>query len=342
MPTLVQQLRRHAARLIPGRIKMRHVIAAAAILAALFIGLFSASHRITLSVDGRSWTVRTLRSRAVTALAAAHVDVRPGDLIVPGADYRLRSGDTIAVVRARPIRVISGGTEQTVMSAAGTAAGLVRDGSLAVEGEYRAKVSIDAKRPDILTVELVKVRTEVVTAKVTVPYRTERRETPTLEVGLEQEIQKGANGLKEVQYRDTYENDKRVKREVMAETVLSEPVTRMVAVGTSGTVTTRGGEVIRFKKALLMSATGYTAGPESTGKYATGYTYLGMKASYGVVAVDPRVIPLRSRLYIEGYGFAIAGDIGGAIKGNKIDLCFDTVAEANAWGRRKVKVYIIE
>jgi len=62
-----------------------------------------------------------------------------------------------------------------------------------------------------------------------------------------------------------------------------------------------------------------------------------MKAQHGVVAVDPRVIPLGTRLNVEGYGNCIAGDTGSAIKGNRIDLCFDTLAECNAYGMRKVK-----
>jgi 3D (Asp-Asp-Asp) domain-containing protein len=60
------------------------------------------------------------------------------------------------------------------------------------------------------------------------------------------------------------------------------------------------------------------------------------------VAVDPRVIPLRSRLYVEGYGLAIAGDTGRAIKGNRIDLGFNTYREAMRFGRRSVIVHILE
>ena len=66
-----------------------------------------------------------------------------------------------------------------------------------------------------------------------------------------------------------------------------------------------------------------------------------MKAEPGVVAVDPNVIPLRTKLYVEGYGFAIAADVGGAIKGNRIDLFFNTIDECMNYGRKKVKVYIL-
>ena len=71
-------------------------------------------------------------------------------------------------------------------------------------------------------------------------------------------------------------------------------------------------------------------------------TATGARAGYGVIAVDPRVIPLGTKLYIPGYGYGVAADTGGAIKGNKIDVCFDTVAECIAWGRRTVTITILD
>ncbi len=98
-----------------------------------------------------------------------------------------------------------------------------------------------------------------------------------------------------------------------------------------------------YKEMRLMEATAYYPGPECTGKYSKyGRTYTGKKARYGLVAVDPKVIPLGTELFIEGYGKAEAADIGGAIKGNKIDLCFTTYAEAKKYGRKKIKVYILK
>jgi len=96
-----------------------------------------------------------------------------------------------------------------------------------------------------------------------------------------------------------------------------------------------------YKRTLTMNSTAYEPGPRSCGRYADGYTCNGTKAGYGVVAVDSRVIPLGTRLFIEGYGYAVAADHGGAINGNDIDLCFQTVSECMQWGRKKVKVYVL-
>jgi len=102
----------------------------------------------------------------------------------------------------------------------------------------------------------------------------------------------------------------------------------------------------RYTKVYSMVATAYTAGPESTGKSpgmrGYGITASGMRVKPGVIAVDPRVIPLGTYVYVKGYGYSIAADTGGAIKGKRIDVYMKTLSEAYRWGRRTVNVYILE
>ena len=90
---------------------------------------------------------------------------------------------------------------------------------------------------------------------------------------------------------------------------------------------------------FIVETTAYCKCAKCCGK-SNGVTATGRQARYGVIAVDPRVIGLGTRVYVEGYGSAIAADIGGAIKGDKIDLCFNSHKEALKWGRRKVKIMI--
>ena len=92
-------------------------------------------------------------------------------------------------------------------------------------------------------------------------------------------------------------------------------------------------------RTITMKSTAYTSDPSENGGYST--TAMGTAIRYGVAAVDPNVIPLGTRLYIEGYGYARAEDTGGAIKGNKIDLVFGSKAQSNRWGRRTVRVTIL-
>lgn len=93
---------------------------------------------------------------------------------------------------------------------------------------------------------------------------------------------------------------------------------------------------------ITMVATGYTAAAEENWPYAGAPSYIGLPLARGIVAVDPDVIPMGSKLYIEGYGEAIAADQGGAIQGNRIDLFFDSKQEAFDWGMRSIKVTIYQ
>ena len=100
-------------------------------------------------------------------------------------------------------------------------------------------------------------------------------------------------------------------------------------------------------RVITCEATAYTAAADECWPYADGYTATGVKCEVGVVAVDPRVIPLKSKLYIEAadgsfvYGYCTAEDTGGAIKGNKVDLAMNTKSDCFRFGRRQVKVYIL-
>lgn len=93
-----------------------------------------------------------------------------------------------------------------------------------------------------------------------------------------------------------------------------------------------------YSQVLSMQATAYS----SDGITASGTPTRRERDGYSTIAVDPRVIPLGSRVYVEGYGYAIAEDTGGAIKGSIIDVFFSSESEAQSWGRRSVKVYILD
>lgn len=93
----------------------------------------------------------------------------------------------------------------------------------------------------------------------------------------------------------------------------------------------------QYKKELSMEATAYAG----DGITAMGTATVRNPNGISTVAVDPSVIPLGSKLYIPGYGYAIASDTGGAIKGNRIDLFMNSEAECNQFGRRQITVYIV-
>ena len=97
-------------------------------------------------------------------------------------------------------------------------------------------------------------------------------------------------------------------------------------------------------KYYLLTSTAYYPGPECTYPFDDGLTATGAIAGKGCIAIDPKKGPLKlgQRVYVVGYGEGMCNDVGGAIKGWKIDLCFDTYEEAIEWGVKLVKVYLIK
>ena len=119
-----------------------------------------------------------------------------------------------------------------------------------------------------------------------------------------------------------------------------------------GVLEASDGTLIEYEGVMQLEATAYCACYECCGKYPGnkwyGITATGTRAKVGTIAVDPRVIPLGTKVYVEGlygaknYGYATAEDTGGAIKGQIIDLYFNTHRETINWGRQQVKVYILK
>ncbi len=134
----------------------------------------------------------------------------------------------------------------------------------------------------------------------------------------------------------TYRKGKIIKRELLS-TNKTNPVEAEYHVCSAGYQTSRS----TFNRAhtMMMRATAYSTSPHENGGYTISKT--GHPLHYGIAAVDPKVIPLKSWLYVEGYGLAYACDIGGAIKGDRIDLCFKTMKETNKFGKKNVRVHIL-
>jgi 3D (Asp-Asp-Asp) domain-containing protein len=144
----------------------------------------------------------------------------------------------------------------------------------------------------------------------------------------------GTGGVRERIFRLLYVDGTLVSRVLVSDSLLEPPAGDALAVGKSAY---RGGATNEFS----MEATAYSPTVQETDG-DPWMTASGMKSGHGVVAVDPKVIPLGSKLYVEGYGYAIAGDTGGAIKGNRIDVFFYSSDEMARWGRRSVRVFVLK
>ncbi|MGE5577203.1 MAG: G5 domain-containing protein [Syntrophothermus sp.] len=322
--------------------RVQVLLAAGLLVAVALVGYTWLRKEVTIAVDSKKIKVVTFRSRVSGVLSQARIAVGSADRVVPGLQEPLKEGMHISVFRAVPVtilvdgakisRLTTGQTVREVLQETGIKLGVLDMVAPALASPVQAGASLRVTR----------VKIQTVTKNDTILFDTIRRADDQMERGVEKIIQAGGKGLQARTFRLRYEDGRLVKKELLKTEVLKRPVPKVVVYGTKTVIrtllTSRG--AYRYKEVRVMEATAYDPGPKSNYPF-TGITALGTRARYGVVAVDPRVIPLRSRLYIPGYGEARAEDTGSAIKGNRIDLCFETRQEAIQFGRRWVKVYIL-
>lgn len=285
--------------------------------------------------------VRTRRSTVGQLLTDLDLVVGDTDTIDVNPDEPLVDGMTVSVARGRPVFIRIDGTTRAVLSSARTVEEVLRQAGIDLGPEDFTRPAPGDAVPEDRCVSVVRVsyREETETREIDCgppDYVSD----PGLDAGIAVTRREGQNGLEEVTYRVRYEDNVAVSREVLARRVVKAPVRGLVAKGTN-TEVSREGRTIRFVRAIEVVATAYCPCEVCCGPGADGYTYTGLPAKKGVIAVDPRVIPLGTRVYVDGYGFAVAADIGSAIKGNRIDVCFDTHQEALRWGVKRTKVYLL-
>lgn len=182
-----------------------------------------------------------------------------------------------------------------------------------------------------------------------IPFETEYVESETLLPGISQTQAKGEEGvLRQViktfevdgqpvdqQVKSSYEL-KRPKKEIIIRN--SKPISpKKIIVQTPkpGNIESQPIDLTNFKisKTFNVEATAYT--------YTGSNTATGVPPREGLIAVDPKIIAMGSKVYVEGYGYAIAADTGGAILGNRIDVFFGTLRQCIDWGRKPVRIHIL-
>lgn len=245
-------------------------------------------------------------------------------------------------------------------------AGTVADGLAYLNVELNGDDKLNVKTTDTLTdgMQITIVRTEykVVEKKEKIAYKTINKDTSTLYIGESEVDTEGVEGERTITIKEKYVNGKKVSSEEMSNKITRDPVDEVILNGTSekvtyidtsatedvfvnettNTITDIYGNELSYSYCVTGSSTAYTA------DYGA-LTATGRLARYGVVAVDPDVIPYGSILYIvtdDGfvYGYAVAGDTGGFVYNGTntvVDLYFNTYDECCNFGRRNVQVYVL-
>lgn len=177
----------------------------------------------------------------------------------------------------------------------------------------------------VVDVKLFEVKNEVV--KEATDFKTKKEYTSDLLEGESKVLTEGIKGEDKVTYEVTYLGGKEKSRKEVARKTIKDPVTEEVAEGTAVSY-----DGVKYSRVITVVSTGYT--------HTGNRTATGTSPHRGTMAVDRSVIAMGSYGYVPGYGAVHAEDTGGAIRGNRIDLFFETRGQAISWGRRTVDLYI--
>jgi 3D (Asp-Asp-Asp) domain-containing protein len=248
----------------------------------------------------------------------------------------IRGGDDVEPLPR--VMIVADGDVIGVSTSAATVGDVLDSLRVTLDELDRCEPSLDTPVTDGMEIRVTRVVCRDVTEEVVLPSKTVVLADPDRQAGFTSILQRGEEGLLRKTWRVWEKDGEETLRGLATDETVREASDTVIVRGTRG-VSNRGGD---WRHPLIMEATAYDPGPKSCGKWASGYTATGIKAEKGVVAVDDRVIPMGTHLYIPGYGFALAADRGGAIKGMRIDLCFPTYREAKAFGRHKTKVYVLD
>ena len=351
-----------AKKVLSARAMLISMLSAATITVITASALLSVKQVTVIDSNGLAVMYRTLNTSVGSFVKKSGIELGAYDEIYPAAETKLSRNQTLRIERAFPVKMTVAGEDITVYTTGKTVASVLEKNNIKIGEADIVNPSLDTKVTADTVVSVTKVTSDMIAIEEEIPFATVRVENRNMTRGATKVVTPGVNGKKEVMYNVTYHNGEEISREIAGERIITSPTKEVVQYGTqySG-LSSRGGAVsrvndpeseINYSKVITCNASAYDLSYESCGKRpgqrGYGITASGMKAARGVVAVDPRVIPLGTKLYIQSldsypdYGYAVAGDTGGAIKGNRVDLFMESRSQALQFGRRSVKVYILD
>ena len=312
-----------------------------AVVAGMFIFAntvtFAAPYTVEVKIydNGDVTDVVSVPSTVGELLDVKNIGLGMYDVVYPAVDTYFNESQVIVIERVKKVVLNDAGVTNEYFTTKDTVGEFLKDEGIELGFYDSIDVSIDAVLNENNNVSITRVVRTTVTVDSPIPFRTVTEDSPAWEEGSSMVLKEGKNGVLTKKYDVYLTNGVETDRVEISSEITSEPVDKRVIVGTgkrAADVVVTGGAPTDYSAVLTCTATAYDLSFQSCGKRpgdrGYGITATGTRAAYGTVAVDPRVIPLGSKLYIETtdgsfiYGYATAEDTGGAIKGNKIDLFF--------------------
>ncbi|HFK0129038.1 TPA: resuscitation-promoting factor [Listeria monocytogenes] len=311
------------------------------------------ARQITINDNGTKKDVWSTKANVADLLKDENITTRPQDVLNVALDTKLKNGLEVNINRAIQLSLQNGAKKDTVWTTKTKVSDLLAEKNIKLDQDDRVSPAKDSNLKEKMTVEVTYVNSKAEKKNEQVKFETVYKEDDSLNKGVEKVVQEGKNGKKVVEYKVTFENGKEKKRDVIKENVTSNKTDKVVVRGTKEKVVATPVSNVSTSSATSSSSSSASSTPsggktykmESTAYSSGGTTAYGINLSANpglkVIAVDPRIIPLGSKVWVEGYGEAIAGDTGGAIKGNIVDVYFPNESQCYSWGRRMVTVKVL-
>jgi uncharacterized protein YabE (DUF348 family) len=282
---------------------------------------------IHVNDDGVPTTIYTTCPTVGEALQAEDITLYLGDRIEPSLGSPVSTGMRVYIQRSVPVAIAVDGRTIKTRTQRETVANVLAQEAVVLVGNDRVEPKDDVPIASGMAIQVVRVKEAIAIEQDPIPFETAWQPDSSLELDQQRLNQEGVDGLTKRRIGVVHEDGQEVSRVMEDEWVDHEPTTKVIAYGTDIVVreleTSEG--VLEYWRKIRMLATSYSAatcGKEPDDPYY-GITSLGWDMKKGIVAVDPRVINLRSQVYVPGYGPGVAGDTGGMIKGRHIDLGYD-------------------
>ncbi|MFE4242968.1 ubiquitin-like domain-containing protein [Peribacillus butanolivorans] len=303
------------------------------------------AQKITLVQDEETEEVWSTADTVEEFLKEQDLEVNEKDKITPSKNTKMEANMEVAIDKAFSLKLVVGGNEKQVWSTSTTVADFLKQQGVKLNDLDRVEPGLVEKVEAKNKVNVIRIEKVTDVVEEPVDFAVITKKDDSLSKGKENIVKEGKDGLISKKYEVVKENGKEVKRKLLSEKVVNKKQDKVITVGTKTTVAqaSRGASNVNSTsgKEIYVSSTAYTASCKGcSGVTSTGVD-LKSNPDAKIIAVDPSVIPMGSKVYVEGYGYAVAADKGGAIKGNRIDVFFSSKNDAYRWGVKKVKIRVL-
>ncbi|MBW4084874.1 ubiquitin-like domain-containing protein [Paenibacillus sp. S150] len=343
---------------------------AASIIIALVILLYlhgQSIKEITLVIDGKVQTLETREALLSDVLAKEQISLQPHDALSIGLSDEIKDGDRVVINRAQAISLTVDGTTKTLYTTEDTIGHAIDKLGISLESYDKIYPSLDTAVSADMKIRIVRINKQVVQRTTELPFRIIKTADPSLTKGTVRVAQAGKPGVMIQHIEKIYQDGELASMRMVGKEVQTVTKDKIIAVGTkalpkaavattatsnstttsksskvsekSNNVASKAGVDFEYKKIIKnVSMTAYSSEEPGIGTR----TASGTRVTEGrTIAVDPNVIPIGWWVYIEGLGFRRAEDTGGAIKGNKVDVYYDSLSHARNFGRKSRTIYVI-